>query len=293
MLALVCSTSIRAQSDSLFRANAPKFHRNFSAGQFAKNGALVTEDIDVNSNNVQLVGRDNFITRIERYSIPFPGLQLRDRVIIVDGNVAAVNYILQGAQTGPYGTIAPTGNKVEAMSGEVFEFTPQGLMKKLTTITELDRLKAEINGAVKVDAFQTVVLLPNGKVSPEHRAMVKAAAAMFHKNFNEGHVERNADLAVEGIRINADDDLLQGRSALVQRLQRLKVAFPDMTIHDEYVLADGNRAAVEYVMEGTQAGSGKTVRVRGIDFMEFDSAGRLEELTVVHNEDDFVMQLQR
>src|SRR5271167_1843632 len=130
ILASALSTSALAQSDSLYRANAPKFHRNFSAGEFEKNGALVTEDIDVNSNNVHLVGRDNFVKRIERYSIPFPGLQLRDRVIIVDGNVAAVNYVLQGKQTGPYGTIAPTGRTVEAMSGEVFEFDPQGLMKK-------------------------------------------------------------------------------------------------------------------------------------------------------------------
>jgi hypothetical protein len=110
--------------ESLFRANAPKFHRNFSAGRFEMNGPLVTEDIDVDSNNVKLVGRDNFVRRIERYSIPLPRLKLRDRVIVVDGNVAAVNYVLQGRHGGPYGKIAATGNRIEAMSGEVFEFNP-------------------------------------------------------------------------------------------------------------------------------------------------------------------------
>jgi predicted ester cyclase len=306
-LALLTSATAQdtgGDSDRLFRENAPKFHKNFSAGEYKKNGPLVTPDIDVDSNNVKLVGRDNFVKRIERYSIPFPGLQLRDRVIIVDGNVAAVNYILQGQHNGPYGKIAATGNKVEAMSGEVFEFNSEGLMKKLTTITELDRLEAEINGGIKISGFQRIALLPNGKMSPDKRAKMRAAAAMFDKNFNDGHTEKNADLAAKNVQVNADNTVLVGRAALVERRQRLKTAFPDMQIHDEYVLADGNRAAVEYVMEGTQTGpytvldgsllaaTGKKVRVRGIDFMAFDKSGLLNELVVVHNENDFATQLR-
>lgn len=309
-LAMSLSAAAMAQTgqpgnaaEALVRANASKFHKNFSAGQFAANGPLVTEDVDVDSNNVKLVGRDAFVKRLERYSIPFPGLQLRDRFVIVDGNVAAVNYVLQGEQKGPYGSLAPTGNKVEAMSGEVMEFNPQGLMKKLITITELDRLKAEMQGAVRIDAFQPVTLQPNGPEDPAYRAKIKAAAAMFDRNFNDGHVERNASLAVEHVRINADNHMLEGGAALVQRLQRLRTAFPDMQIYDEYVLADGNRAAVEYVMDGAQRGpftapngsvlspTGKKVRVRGIDFMTFNEEGLLTDLVVVNNEDDFATQL--
>ncbi len=301
-------TSVSAQDASagdnrLFRENAPKFHKNFSAGEFEKNGPLVTPDVDVDSNNTKLMGRDNFVKRIERYSIPFPGLQLRDRLIIVDGNVAAVNYILQGQQSGPYGKIPATGNNVEAMSGEVFEFNPDGLMKKLTTITELDRLEAEINGRIKISEFLKISLLPNGRVSPDRLGKVRAMAAMFDKNFNDGHTDKNADLAAKSVRINADNTALVGRVALVEQRQRFKAAFPDMQIHDEYVLADGNRAAVEYVMEGTQTGpytradgsvlaaTGKKVRGRGIDFMAFDGSGLLKELVVVHNENDFTAQL--
>jgi predicted ester cyclase len=133
---------------------------------------------------------------------------------------------------------------------------------------------------------------------------MRAAAAMFDKNFNDGHTEKNADLAAKNVQVNADNTVLVGRAALVERRQRLKTAFPDMQIHDEYVLADGNRAAVEYVMEGTQTGpytmpdgsllaaTGKKVRVRGIDFMAFDESGLLNELVVVHNENDFATQLR-
>ena len=289
--------------ERLFRENAPKFHRNFSAGDFDKNGPLVTKNIDVDSNNVRLVGRENFVQRIERYSIPFPGMQPKDRVIIVDGNVAAVNYILQGEHKGPYGKLAPTGNKIEAMSGEVFEFDPQGLMKKLTTITELDRVESEIKGNVRVDAFQKIRLLPVKTVGAETRAIIRATAAKFNENFNAGKNEDSADLVADDVHINADSNMLQGKRAFLDRLQRLKAPFPDLTIHDEYVLTDGDRAAVEYIMEGTQTGplplvdgstlppSGKKVRVRAIDFMDFDKEGLLKEVTVVHNENDFRTQL--
>ena len=289
--------------ERVFRENAPEFHKNFSTGDFDKNGPLVTEDIDVDSNNVKLVGREKFVQRIERYSIPFPGLQLKDRVIIVDGNVAAVNYILQGEHKGPYGKLPPTGNKIEAMSGEVFEFSPQGLMKKLTTITELDRVESEIKGDIKIGVFQKISLQPIEKVDSKTRAIIHAAAAQFHENFNAGKNENNAALAVEDVHINADSQMLQGKRALLDRLQRLKTPFPDLTIHDEYVLTDGERAAVEYTMEGTHTGplqlpdgstlppSGKKVRVRAIDFMDLDKAGLLKEVTVIHNENDFRTQL--
>lgn len=91
---------------------------------------------------------------------------------------------------------------------------------------------------------------------------------------------------------------------MVRLMRRLSTAFHDLKITDEYVLADGDRAAVEYIMQGTQTGpytapngtvippTGKTVRVRGINFLAFDANGLLKEITVIHNENDFVTQLK-
>jgi len=225
--------------------------------------------------------------------------------IVVDGNVAAVNYVLQGENKGPYGQLPPSGNRIEAMSGEVFEFNPEGLMKKLTTITEIDRVESEIKGTTKINAFQKITLLPTSEENSEYRAKIRSVAARLHENFDSGKNDVNGALATEDIRINADSRMLRGRQALIDLLKLLKTAFPDMNIRDEYVLADGNRAAVEYVMEGTQTGpytlpdgsvlpaSGRKVRVRGIEFMEFDKAALLKELVVVHNEHDFATQLSR
>ena len=38
---------------------------------------------------------------------------------------------------------------------------------------------------------------------------------------------------------------------------------------------------------------GKKVSVRGIEFMEFDEAGLLKDLVIVHNQDDFATQLKQ
>jgi predicted ester cyclase len=294
-----------ANNETLFRENAPKFHKNFSAGDFEKNGDLVTEDIDVDSNNVKLIGRQNFVNRLKRYSVPFPGLQLRDRILIVDGNKAAVNYVLQGEHKGPLGDIPATGNKIEAMSGEVFEFNDDGLMKKLTTITELDRVTAEVKGTVHVDAFDDVMLLPVKKTSTSVQNRNRAAAAKFDVNFNANRESENIKLVAHDVTINADNRMVRGQAAFAERFRAWKASFPDMTVRDEYVLADGDRAAVEYIMEGTHTmpytmpdGSilpptGKRIRVRGIEFMKFNDAGLLNDLVVVHNENDVASQLTK
>ena len=287
------------------RSNASKFHKNFSAGRFDDNGPLVTPDIDVNSNNVKLTGRQNFIDRLKRYSTPFPGLQLNDRIRVVDGDAVATNYILQGEQKGPFGKVAATGNKIEAMSGEIFVFYQAGLMRKLITVTELDVVAAEVRGNVTIKTFAPVTLLPNAQTAAAYASTIKATAASLYQNYSAKADAENAALATPDVTINADNVLTQGRQAIVDRFKPLRSTFPDLRISSEYVLVDGNRAAVEYVMEGTQTGgfrtpeghdvkpTGKTVRVRGMDFLQFDPAGHISDLVIIHNQDDFGTQLEK
>jgi Predicted ester cyclase len=287
----------------LMHIRAGKFHANFSTGDFDKNGPLVAKDIQVDSNNVKFVGREKFVQRIKRYSIPFPGLQLKDRIVVVDGNKAAVHYILQGYHKGPYGNIPATGNKIEAMSGEVFEFNDQGLMSKLTTITKLDDVTAEVKGTKKIEAFQDVDLLPTRREDSAYEAKLRITAATFHKNFSAGDFDKNGPLVATNIHVNSNGTMLVGRDSFVNRIKRYKAAFPNLTIDDEYVLVEGNRAAVEYWMQGNQTGpytlpdgrvlppTGKKIKVRGIEFMRFNQAGLLDNLITISNGDDFVKQL--
>jgi predicted ester cyclase len=147
------------EKDRKIRINASTFHKNFSAGEFEKNGPLVTENIYVNSNNTILIGRKNFVRRIERYKIPFPGLQMKDRIVLVDGNMASVHYILQGNQSGPFGKIPAAGNKVEGMSAEFFVMNNDAIMTNLLTITQLDKLEEQSRGDKKIENFQNGCLV--------------------------------------------------------------------------------------------------------------------------------------
>jgi predicted ester cyclase len=307
LMTIVIPPGLAAESTdsyhNLIRKNASTFHRNFSVGHFDANGSLVTRDIDVDSNNVKLAGRDRFVERIKRYSGSFPHLQLKDRIIIVDGNKAAVHYILQGEHNGRFGDIPPTGHKIEAMSGEIYEFDNHALMNKLITITKLDDVAADVKGTKKVNAFQQVSLLPIAKEPDAYVAKVREAASAFHRNFSAGEFEKNGALVATDVHVNSNDAMLTGREKFVERIERYKTTFPDMAIQDEYVLVEGNRAAVEYVMDGTQSGpfqmpdgstlapTGKKVHVRGIEFMEFDRGGLLTNLITISNGDDFVQQL--
>jgi predicted ester cyclase len=146
-------------------------------------------------------------------------------------------------------------------------------------------------------------LLPTAKEAPEYVAKIRLVASTFHKNFSAGEFDKNGPLVAEDIRINSNGAMLTGRDAFVQRIKRYKVPFPNLLIKDEYVLAEGNRAAVEYIMEGSQTGpftlpdgtilqpSGKAVKVRGIEFMKFNQEGLLDDLITISNADDFVKQL--
>lgn len=289
----------------LVRRQVSSFHPNFSAGQSHKNGELVLETIEVDSNGVFLTGRQAFVERLKRYDEPFPGLQLKDRIVLVDDNKAAVHYILQGEHRGPLGQLPASRHKIEAMSGEIFEFDQNGLATNLITVTKLDHVMAQVQGAQTVDRFENVTLLPTKTMSVEYVEAIRRSAGTFHKNFSAGEFGRNGCLVAQDIRVNSNGALFSGRDAFVERIQRYKTPFPDMVIIDEHIVVEGNRAAIGYVMTGTHLGdfslpeggelaaTGRVVRVRGIEFMEFDENGFLAELITISNGLDFITQLTR
>jgi hypothetical protein len=71
------------------REAASTFHKNFSAGEFEKNGSLVAENVHINSNDTMLTGRQKFVERIKRYKVAFPDMAINDEYVLVEGNRAA------------------------------------------------------------------------------------------------------------------------------------------------------------------------------------------------------------
>ena len=285
------------------RINASTFHKNFSTGSFEKNGPLVTENIYVNSNNAVLIGRENFVNRIKRYNGPFPGLQLRDRIVLIDGNVAAVHYILQGVQKGTFGSIPASGNKVEAMSAEFFQMDNNALMKNLLTITQLDKLEAECKGEVKIDNYQEVTLLPISAKSDAFKMMIKDIMDEYMGAFNARKWDELGAMIDDNVTVNWNGETGGGKSALMQQLKKYLLAFPDLTLQPDRNVADGDRGAIAYTMQGKQAAAlslngttlpavGKTIMVREAEYFQFNNEGKITSVIAVSNSNDFITQLK-
>jgi hypothetical protein len=96
-LTLFASAKAREGADEeLFRENAPKFHLNFSVGEFDRNGLLVTPDIEVDS--IRQIRRPQKLCKTDsKFNVTFPGMQLRD-YIVLNGQCGGRNFIVQAQQ---------------------------------------------------------------------------------------------------------------------------------------------------------------------------------------------------
>lgn len=295
----VAAQNTSAAYSEKVRKNATIFHRNFTTGDFDKNGPLVNEKIYVNSNNAIVIGRDKFVDRIKRFNIPFPNLALRDRVIIVDENEIALLYIMQGTQTGPYGKIPPSGNKINVYAAEFFTMDDHALMKELLTITQLDQLKRQITGTDHLNKYEKVTLLPIKKKDAEYKELIKNKLESYVQNFNIRDWDSLKNMFADNTDIKINGNSFTSSSALIDELKDLIAKVPDVTYHLIRNVAEGDRGAIAYEVDGTILNSGngtskassiQSVK-QGIHF-QFDEKGRIVNMVVVYNSEDFNNQLK-
>lgn len=289
--------STKSDYTQLVRENGAAFHKNFSAGDFDKNGLLVTEDIYVNSNNAILVGRDNFVTRIKRYDGPFPGMKLTDRIVIVEDNIAAVHYLLQGEQNGKFGDLEPTGNKVEAMSAEFFVMDENGLMKDLLTITQLDKLVAQIKGEETIAEHQQVTLYPIDNSVP--KATTAKTTDLYVRHFNFRNWGGLKGLLATDIKVNWNGEMMEGADAFMEALKSRVASFSNITYQVDRSVAEANRSSIGYTMHGKHDGvftyknntyqpTQKDFEIREALHIEVAADGKIKSIIVISNEDEFL-----
>jgi len=144
------AASSNTQYEELIRHNVSQFHLNFNNRDFAKNGDPVADNLHVDSNGVELHGRAAFVDRIARFVKPFPDVKIDDRVTVVDGNRAAIRFVITGTHEGdletPEGVIHATGRKIKVDGAEFFTFNPLGKLVDLITIERLDQLFRQVKG---------------------------------------------------------------------------------------------------------------------------------------------------
>ena len=281
------------------RHNAATFHKNFSAGDFDRNGPLVHEKIYVHSNGVIVNGRHEFVQRIKRYETPFPGLQLVDRIILVDDNVVGLLYVLQGTHLGPFGNMAATGRKVNAYAVEFFTMDEHGLMKKLLTITQLHRLARQIKGEEAVPSHKAVELAPLGTGDLERKKRLKSRIESLGQDFNTRDWDSLTALLADDVQVDWNGAVGHGRQAVLDGLDKHRGALPDLSLHLEHNVVEGDRGAFAWTMNGTlgAVAAGPASRPARVSskvgvHVRFDSADKIREMTVVSNMDELDEQLK-
>lgn len=281
------------------RKNASMFHINFSAGNFDKNGPMVNEKIYYNSDNTILIGRDNFVKDIASLQGSFPNMALRDRIIIVDENQVALLYIMQGTQTGPYGSIPSSGSKVNVYATEFFTMDDNALMKELLTITRLDQLERQITGKEKIEKQENVTLMPIKKTSMEYKHMLKNKLDAYVQNFNTHDWNALAGMFADNATIKMNGTPYNGTSSLVNELKSIIGKVPNITYHLIRNVVEGNRGAIGYEVNGMLPNAQKQEKnmkqlqdVKQSIHFQFDDKGKITDMVAIYNQEDFNKQLK-
>lgn len=232
----------------------------------------------------------------------FPGLQIKDQLVLVDGNLASVRYFFQATANGHFAGLPPTGNKIEVTGGETFLYDENALLYRLITVEPLDKIILEVEGVTKINAFQDITTLENPQMPFSYRKKIKNIASTLDKNFNLRQTALNTAFVSPNIIADADGTISHGTQALLDHFENLLSSFPDLLAHDEYILSDGHYASTEIIWQGTRNGTftatngtvvppnGKMYRVRGMRWVEFNDEGLMTKFMESHNNDDFLTQ---
>ncbi len=115
----------------------------------------------------------------------------------------------------------------------------------------------------------------------EHAATMRRAYDLI----NAGDIAGFGELVAEGfVEHEEAPGLPPTKEGVLALFTGYRAAFPDLHLHAEDVIAEGDRTVARVTTTGTQTGewmgtpaSGKKVEVRLIDIMRFDDTGRICE----------------
>jgi SnoaL-like polyketide cyclase len=139
--------------ERLVYTNAIAFHKNFDDHQFEKNKAFVVADLHVISNGTEFHGADEYVKRIARFVGPFPDVRITDLSTIVDGNVAAIRFVITGTHKGDLetsdGVLHATNRPIKVDGIEYLTFNSQGKLTDLLTVEDLAGLLRQLKATTK------------------------------------------------------------------------------------------------------------------------------------------------
>lgn len=291
---------------STVRKNFDAFHENLSRANYSGNGLLVAEDVHWNYDGNLIIGRDDWVTALTTVvNGSLRGLYIPDLYQVMDGNVGAVLYRLQGNQSGPFAGLPLTpGAHFHVAGAELAVFNSEALLYDLISIEPIGQMVRQMSGQLEVPAPtpQGTQPLRNLQMPPSYREEIRQTLKQFHVNVNAGNASANRMSAIENVVVDVNGNVTKGRDAFLAAIGSTSAgegAFPNKIFHDDYVLADGRLGAIEYIWHGRQtknygniAANNTLVRMRGMVFFEFNEDLKVEKLTSVYDEAVVATQLQ-
>ncbi|KAK5165267.1 uncharacterized protein LTR77_009365 [Saxophila tyrrhenica] len=292
------------------RRSLATFHENLSKGRLQDNGPLFTKDVQWNFDGSLLISRQSAITTLQAVvNGIFDDAEASDLYLIVDGGVGAVLFELRGTpsvpQTGPFaGLDVVPGAPLNVRSAELMVYNEEALVEQINTIDPLALLQSQLTGASEAPPYDSTFTRPaNSQTSSAYRDMLRRRMVALHENVNSGQASRNAEMADEGVEVVSTGRVSEkGRDAFVQLVSSHNAgqgAFLNKVFHDGYTLADGHLGAIDYVWQAAQesaymgiaADQSKSVRMRGMLFLEFNEEGLIVKATDVSDESVIGTQL--
>lgn len=119
------------------RAAMISLHKNVLAGRPEANARLATSNVIVDEVGVITHGPQAFVDAIAASNLgdgAFPVKQIHDEYIIADGRLGLIEYIWHAQQSKEYMGRAPDNKTVRGRGMLWFEFDPEGLVEKMTSV---------------------------------------------------------------------------------------------------------------------------------------------------------------
>jgi len=171
---------------STVRKNFYTFHENLCRANYSGNGLLVAEDVHWNYDGSLIIGRDDWVTALTTVvNGSLRGLYIPDLYQVVDGNVGAVLYRLQGNQSGPFaGLPLMPGAHFHAAGAELAVFNSEALLYDLISIEPVGQIVQQMSGKLEVPAptLQGTQSLRNPQTPPSYREAIHQILKQFHPN---------------------------------------------------------------------------------------------------------------
>ncbi|MCH5598892.1 nuclear transport factor 2 family protein [Niabella ginsengisoli] len=183
------------------------------------------------------------------------------------------------------------------MSAEFFVMDENGIMKDLLTITQIDKLVAQIKGEEKIEKHQDVTLYPIDNSVP--KATTEKTTDMYVRHFNIRNWDGFKNLLAADVNVNWNGEMLTSADAFMEKIKSRVASFSNITYQLDRSVTEANRSAIGYTMHGKHDGAftyknttyqptQKDFEIREAIHFEVGADGKIKSMIVISNQDEFL-----